>query len=90
MADDEQTPLLVNRKRGQDSETDLRHREGETVTESGGTSWYASVFMVINAALGAGLLEFPYSFSKSGGVTAALVVQAVSNHHSLIPDTTHR
>lgn len=46
--------------------------------ESSGTSWYASVFLVINAALGAGLLEFPYSFSQSGGVAAALIVQAVS------------
>ena len=43
----------------------------------GTTTWYASVFIVINAALGAGLLEFPYAFSQSGGVMAALVVQGV-------------
>ena len=48
------------------------------VLDEGTTTWYASVFIVINAALGAGLLEFPYAFSQSGGIAAALIVQAVS------------
>jgi sodium-coupled neutral amino acid transporter 7/8 len=48
-----------------------------------GTTWYASIFLVINAALGAGLLEFPYAFSQSGGITTALVVQTVSANLNL-------
>lgn len=47
------------------------------VLDGGTTTWYASVFIVINAALGAGLLEFPYAFSQSGGIAAALIVQGV-------------
>ena len=47
------------------------------VLDGGATTWYASVFIVINAALGAGLLEFPYAFSQSGGIAAALIVQGV-------------
>jgi amino acid permease len=36
-----------------------------------------SVFLIINAALGAGLLNFPKSFDEAGGVVVGLVVQAV-------------
>ena len=31
-----------------------------------GTSWYVSVFLVVNAALGAGLLNFPHAFHAAG------------------------
>lgn len=44
-----------------------------------GTSWYASIFLVVNAALGAGLLNFPDAYHQAGGVVIALAVQAVSN-----------
>lgn len=42
-----------------------------------GSSWFASVFLVVNAALGAGLLNFPAAFDKSGGVVIAISIQAV-------------
>ncbi|XP_040064293.1 putative sodium-coupled neutral amino acid transporter 7 isoform X1 [Ixodes scapularis] len=42
-----------------------------------GTSWYAAVFLVVNAALGAGLLNFPQAFDRAGGLAVALSVQAV-------------
>jgi len=42
-----------------------------------GTSWYVSVFLVVNAALGAGLLNFPHAFHAAGGVVSALSVQIV-------------
>jgi len=42
-----------------------------------GTSWYVSVCLVVNAALGAGLLNFPHAFHAAGGVESALSVQVV-------------
>ena len=43
-----------------------------------GTSWYVSVFLVVNAALGAGLLNFPAAYDQSGGLAVAIGIQAVS------------
>ena len=44
-----------------------------------GSSWYASVFLVVNAGLGAGLLNFPAAFSQCGGIAVAVGVQVVSD-----------
>uniref|UniRef100_A0A6Q2YI81 Sodium-coupled neutral amino acid transporter 7 n=1 Tax=Esox lucius TaxID=8010 RepID=A0A6Q2YI81_ESOLU len=41
----------------------------------GGVSAMAAVFIVVNAALGAGLLNFPAAFNMAGGVTAGVVLQ---------------
>ncbi len=40
-----------------------------------------AVFVVTNAALGAGMLAFPQAFGKTGGVPQALAVEAVSFVH---------
>lgn len=42
-----------------------------------GSTWYASVFLVVNAALGAGLLNFPDAYHKAGGVMVAVIIQAI-------------
>lgn len=42
-----------------------------------GTSWFASVFMIVNAALGAGLLHFPQAYHNAGGVLIAILIQAL-------------
>jgi len=42
-----------------------------------GTSWYASVFLVVNAGLGAGLLNFPAEYHECGGIVVAVSIQAV-------------
>ena len=42
-----------------------------------GSSWYSSVFLVVNAALGAGMLNFPAAYDQCGGLAVALTVQAV-------------
>jgi len=42
-----------------------------------GTSTLGAVFLIVNAALGAGLLNFPTQFDKAGGVMTAVLVQAV-------------
>ncbi|XP_056381379.1 sodium-coupled neutral amino acid transporter 7 isoform X2 [Hyla sarda] len=49
----------------------------ETRRLTGGTSAIGAVFIVVNAALGAGLLNFPAAFSAAGGVTAGIVLQLV-------------
>lgn len=42
---------------------------------SGGVSSLGAVFIVVNAALGAGLLNFPAAFNMAGGVTAGVILQ---------------
>ncbi|XP_034427357.1 putative sodium-coupled neutral amino acid transporter 7 [Hippoglossus hippoglossus] len=42
---------------------------------SSGVSSLAAVFIVVNAALGAGLLNFPAAFNMAGGVTAGVMLQ---------------
>ena len=37
------------------------------------------MFLVVNAALGAGLLNFPKAYDQSGGIVVAVIVQAVSH-----------
>lgn len=47
----------------------------ETERRSSGVSSVGAVFIVVNAALGAGLLNFPAAFSMAGGVTAGVMLQ---------------
>ena len=41
------------------------------------TSTLGAVFLIVNAALGAGLLNFPSAFDTAGGVASAVIVQSV-------------
>ncbi|KAK2854086.1 hypothetical protein Q5P01_006747 [Channa striata] len=50
-------------------------RHLETDRESRGVSSIGAVFIVVNAALGAGLLNFPAAFNMAGGVTAGVMLQ---------------
>lgn len=63
--DDETAPLLVN---------DIASSRPE---QRQGTSWYMSIFLVVNAALGAGILNFPAAYHESGGLVVGIVVQLV-------------
>ncbi|XP_029000462.1 sodium-coupled neutral amino acid transporter 7 [Betta splendens] len=51
----------------------IRHLE--TDRRNGGVSSMGAVFIVVNAALGAGLLNFPAAFNMAGGVTAGVTLQ---------------
>uniref|UniRef100_A0A3Q3X7A2 Sodium-coupled neutral amino acid transporter 7 n=1 Tax=Mola mola TaxID=94237 RepID=A0A3Q3X7A2_MOLML len=51
-----------------------QHLETET-RGTGGVSCLGAVFIVVNAALGAGLLNFPAAFNMAGGVTAGVMLQ---------------
>ena len=46
------------------------------VTEAG-TSTLGAIFLIVNAALGAGLLNLPKAFDQAGGVATAVTVQAL-------------
>lgn len=52
-------------------------RQPESDRRSSGVSPTGAVFIVVNAALGAGLLNFPAAFNMAGGVTAGFVLQMV-------------
>uniref|UniRef100_A0A667Z040 Sodium-coupled neutral amino acid transporter 7 n=1 Tax=Myripristis murdjan TaxID=586833 RepID=A0A667Z040_9TELE len=52
----------------------VRHLESERKS-SGGVSSIGAVFIVVNAALGAGLLNFPAAFYMAGGITAGVMLQ---------------
>ena len=42
-----------------------------------GTNTAYTVFLIVNAALGAGLLNFPKSYDEAGGIVVAFVVQLI-------------
>ncbi|KAI0211936.1 putative sodium-coupled neutral amino acid transporter 7 [Lamellibrachia satsuma] len=67
IASEEEQPLLSH-----DVQTTPTDKSGGV-----GSSWYASVFLVVNAGLGAGLLNFPAAFDQSGGMLVAILMQAV-------------
>ena len=74
---------LLNIQRGSKS-TSLNDHSGSSVNipvitrEDPGLPIPRAVFVVTNAALGAGMLNFPEAYGKTGGVVQALAVQAVS------------
>ena len=56
-------------------------------TRSYGLPLCRAVFVVANAAIGAGMLNFPQAYEKSGGLVNALTVQTVSfvaNQYGLV------
>lgn len=43
-----------------------------------GVSWYFAVFLIVNAALGAGVLNFAKAYDNAGGIIYSSIVQLVS------------
>ncbi|WAR11527.1 S38A7-like protein [Mya arenaria] len=71
MADERKRLLSVQATELDEIEVEIR------APQIKGSSWFASVFMVVNAALGAGLLNFPEAYHQAGGVLVAILIQAV-------------
>ena len=44
---------------------------------AGGISWYFAVFLIVNAALGAGLLNFAKAFDSAGGIFYSSIIHVV-------------
>ena len=45
--------------------------------ESSGISWYFAVFLIVNAALGAGLLNFAKAFDSAGGILYSSIIHLI-------------
>jgi len=82
VSDEDHVPGLGDHDEG--DEDQLSHLDGDqdllvppTRVHQGDTSTLGAVFLIVNAALGAGLLNFPQAFDQAGGVVTAVVVQAV-------------
>ena len=43
-----------------------------------GIGWSAAAFLLVNTALGAGMLHYPYAYNQIGGVLNAALMQVVS------------
>lgn len=65
--DDEKTSLLINTK----------SKQRNNNSNNQGISWYFAVFLIVNAALGAGLLNFAKAFNNAGGILAATLIHLV-------------
>ncbi|CAG2161906.1 unnamed protein product [Oppiella nova] len=52
-------------------------KPGVTEALRGGSSWRVGAFLLVNAALGAGVLNYPVAYDRLGGLTAATLVQLV-------------
>lgn len=61
-----------------------RHLEADR-RRTTGVSSLGAVVIVVNAALGAGLLNFPAAFNMAGGVTAGVMLQMVRRVVEQIP-----
>lgn len=48
-----------------------------------GVSWGMAAFLLVNTALGAGMLNYPYAYNQIGGVLAAALMQVVSSRCNL-------
>ena len=49
--------------------------ESQRYYNPNGTNTACTVFLIVNAALGSGLLNFPKSYDNAGGILIALLVQ---------------
>ena len=54
-----------------------RQQQQQQQQQQQGTGLVLTVFLIVNAALGAGLLNFPRAFADAGGVAAGTAVQGV-------------
>jgi hypothetical protein len=45
--------------------------------ETGGITWYFAVFLIVNAALGAGLLNFSKAYDNAGGILLSSIIHLV-------------
>ncbi|XP_046831582.1 putative sodium-coupled neutral amino acid transporter 7 [Vespa crabro] len=52
------------------SPSEIRTRETRT-----GSSILGTIFLIVNATLGAGLLNFPQAFDKAGGIVTSITIQ---------------
>ena len=82
--------------------SDVFGEEDENITASlgaqsnsyqkNGISWYFAVFLIVNAALGAGLLNFGKAYDNAGGILISSFIQLVTKRpieYSTVTRSTH-
>lgn len=67
--------VRTNNASNEQDETPLIEDLSNCSYNPSGTSDLFTVFLIVNAALGAGLLNFPKAFDEAGGITVAILVQ---------------
>lgn len=72
----ERTPLLSSM--GAASESLVINKSVARDLQTG-VGWGVAAFLLVNTALGAGMLNYPYAYNQIGGVLAAALMQAVSS-----------
>lgn len=71
----ERTPLLNSV--GLASESLMNKSLGAAEIQTG-VSWSVAAFLLVNTALGAGMLNYPYAYNQIGGAWVAALMQIVS------------
>ena len=61
----------------EDDTINLINRKTDLMDNDNGTNKIYTVFLIVNAALGAGLLNFPKSVDEAGGVMVTIIVQLI-------------
>lgn len=81
----ERTPLLSGCQTTTPSLNQANNHEASLVLNNNsvdmgtGVSWGVAAFLLVNTALGAGMLNYPYAYNQIGGVLAAALIQVVSS-----------
>lgn len=55
-----------------------------TKLSPGKSSPFGALFIIVNAALGAGLLAFPFAFHSAGGFIEGIAIELVSTFRSTV------
>eukprot|EP00092_Neocalanus_flemingeri_P002067 GFUD01002206.1.p1 GENE.GFUD01002206.1~~GFUD01002206.1.p1 ORF type:complete len:526 (-),score=56.45 GFUD01002206.1:45-1622(-) len=76
-ADDNEDPNDSISEKSDDDQAVLVPASTSYPDTEGGTSTLGTIFLIVNAALGAGLLNLPKAFDQAGGVVTAVLVQAM-------------
>jgi len=84
MEDNEKAPLLeqLDRKFGNsgtsaDSSSKCEIEKNSSSSSKGEASWVMAAFLLVNAALGAGLLNYPVAYDRLGGIGLSTFVQVI-------------
>jgi len=72
--EDNEKAILLNHEYSSDSELD---EQRVTRATNGGISWQVASFLLVNCALGAGILNYPQAYDKVGGIWLATIFQLV-------------
>lgn len=57
--------------------SELLSPSSKNADKNNGISWYFAVFLIVNAALGAGMLNFGKAYDNAGGIIASSIMQLV-------------